>query len=302
MTIQTHDFSRPPSLRPEARANLAEWLTRSNVLLAEVIAGLAVKVEIQLEDSVTAWPTIALQEWSENAIAFRVQLADVIPASILAIPNPLAQVLIGAMMGETGDEWPSERDLTPAELSVAEVFFSNITSTLIEGWTSDAALDLRIIDRELNLRKTKVFKFREPLIVCRSTIGTPLGSAQWCWMMPHDFLTRLFGSPRAAESVANGSSRQQLESMARDMSTQLSIRLGKVQLSAVQLSELQVGDLVVLNQKTTEPLKAMVSGKPRFLGWPGRVGNRQAFEIVSDTSRHHRTVTSANSVSTAAGR
>src|SRR5208337_4009872 len=85
------------------------------------------------------------------------------------------------------------------------------------------------------------------------------------------------------------SPRQQLESLARDMSTQLTVRLGGVQLTAPQLAELRVGDLVVLNQKTTEPLRAMISGQTRFFGWPGRVGNRQAFEVAIEGPRRERT-------------
>ena len=302
MTIQPHDFSRPPSLHPETRAKLVEWLTRSNVLLAEAIAGFAVQVEIQFDDAVTAWPIESLQEWSEKAVAFRVRLADVAPVSVMAIPNPLAQVLIGALMGEHTEEWPAERDLTPAELSVGEFFLSSIVKSLVEGWTGDSLLDLRVIEQEPNLRRTKIFKTKEPFVVCRSTMSTPIGSGQWCWMLPHDFLAKLFGSLRAANSASGVSSRQQLESLARDMTTQITIRLGGVQLSAPQLSDLKVGDLVVLNQKTTEPLRGIVSGKPRFLGWPGRVGNRQAFEITSEGTRRERSAENKNGVATAMSR
>ena len=289
MTIQTHDFTRPPSLRPETKAKLAEWLTRSNALLTEAIAGYGIKVEIQLDECFSAWPAPTLEQWSEKAVAFRVRLSDIETCSIFAFPNPLAQVLSGAMMGAPIEEWPAERDLTPAELSVGEVLVASITKSLTESWTTETPPSIRFVDCEPNLRRTKNFKPREPFVVCRTTIGTAVGSAQWCWMMPHEFLSKLFGSPRSEDSTSGISSRQQLESLAREMNAQLAIRLGTVQLTAVQMSELQVGDVVVLNQKTTEPLRAMVSGKVRFLGWPGRVGTRQAFEIASDATRRNRT-------------
>ena len=301
MTIQPHDFSRPPSLHPETRTKLVEWITRSNSLLVETSAALAVPIEVQLDDCVTALPVVSLQEWSEKSVAFRVRLADLAPVSVMALPNPLAQVLIGTLLGEHAEEWPSERDLTPAELSVGEFFVSTIINSLVEGWVDDTKLDLRVVGQESNLRRTKVFKFKDPFIVCRTTIRTSLGSGQFCWMLPHEFLTKIFGSVRGPDSTSTSgvNSRQQLEMLARDMTTQVTVRLGTVQLSAPQLSELRVGDLVVLNQKTTEPLRAMVAGKPRFLGWPGRVGTRQAFEIASDGSRKERQAENANGVAAA---
>jgi flagellar motor switch protein FliM len=302
MTIQPHDFSRPPSLHPETRAKLAQWLTRANTQLAEVIAGFSLQVEIQLEDCSTAWPFSTFQEWSEKALAYNVKLPDVSATSIIAIPNPLAQVLIGTLLGEQPTEWPEERDLTAGEESVGEFIVSRIVSNMIDAWPGDERIDVQVDAREPNLRRTKTFKFKEPLIVCRSTMTTPIGSAQWCWMLPHEFLTKLFGAVRASAPESTVSARQQLESLAREMTTQVTIRLGGVQLSPPQLAELRVGDLVVLNQKTGDPLRAMVSGKPRYLGWPGRVGSRQAFEIASEGPRRDRSAESAKDPAAVANR
>jgi flagellar motor switch protein FliM len=302
MTIQLYDFSRPPSLHPETRAKLVQWLTRSNSLLSEVLAGFAFKVEIKLDDCATAWPAKSLPEWSEKTISFRVKLAELASMSVIALPSPLAQVVIGTMMGEQIREWPQERDLSAGERSVGELFASNIVSSLVESWMSDTPLNLRVSEIEPNLRRTKIFKSNEPFVVCQSTITTDVGAAPWTWILPHEFLTELFGAVRNKESASGSTPRQQLEALARDMTTQITVRLGGVQLSAPQVSALRVGDLVVLNQKTTEPLRAIVSGKPRFLGWPGRIGNRQAFEIASDGTRRDRSTEIAKPAMTVAGR
>ena len=285
MTIQPHDFLRPPSLHPETRVKLVQWLTRANSQLTEVIAGYSLKVEILLDDCSTAWPLASIQEWSEKSLAFRIKLADLSAVSAIALPNPLAQVLIGTLLGEPQEEWPVERDLTAGEQSVGEFLLSSVMSSLKDTWSGDEPPELSVVEQEPNLRRTKIFKYTEPFVVCRSTIRTEFGSAQWCWMLPHEFLSKLFGTIHTVSAASSLSARDQLESLAREMKTQIAIRLGAAQLSPPQLAELKIGDLVVLNQKTTEPLRAMVSGKPRFLGWPGRVGNRQAFEIASDGNR-----------------
>lgn len=300
MTPQPHDFSLPPSLHPGTRAKLVQWLTRMNRQLAETIAGYSIDVEIRLEDCVTGWPLVSLQEWSEKAIAYHVKMGELQTESIIALPNPLAQVLIGAMLGEQIAEWPEERSLTPGEESVGEFIISSIISNLVDAWVLDGSVPLQIGEREPNLKRCKVFKFREPFIVCRSTITTSLGSGQWCWMLPHEFLVELFGVAKPQENLDATATRRQLESLARDMSTQMTVRLGAAQLSPPQLAALRVGDLVVLNQKTTEPLRAVVSGKTKCLGWPGRVGDRQAFEITVEMPNRERPAETARTVAATA--
>jgi flagellar motor switch protein FliM len=247
------------------------------------------KVEIALDDCTTAWPTKFLPEWSEKTVAFRVKLANLASFSVIAIPNPLAQVMICGLMGEQVDKWPEERDLTSAEQSVGELFVGTIVTSMIESWLSDDRLNLRMIEPEPNLRRTKIFKIKEPVVACRSTLTTPVGAGPWTWILPHEFLTHLFGAVRKDDAATKASTRQQLEALAREMTSQITVRLGGVQLSAPQVAALRVGDLVVLNQKTTDPLRATVSGRLKYFGFPGRVGNRQAFEIAAEGTRFERT-------------
>jgi flagellar motor switch protein FliM len=263
-------------------------MTRANSQLADVINAFGLELTIQFDDCATAWPIDTLQEWSDKAVAFRVKLPRGSAVSMIAVPNPLAQILIGILLGEQPTAWPTDRDLTPAEESVGQFLVGKIAESLSCTWTGDSAIDLQLFQRESNLRRSRCFRFREPFVVCRATMTTSLGAGQWCWMLSHEFLNELFGKSRGARKEVEKTPRQQLESIAREMTTHVTIRLGSVPLTAPQLAALRVGDLIVLGQKTTEPLKAMVSGKPRFLGWPGRVGTRQAFEIATDGAHPDR--------------
>jgi flagellar motor switch protein FliM len=76
-----------------------------------------------------------------------------------------------------------------------------------------------------------------------------------------------------------------MESLVRGMKLPLTVHLGQVQLTAPQLAELRIGDVVVLHQRTTEPLRAFVSGRPAFLGWPGQMAGKQAFQIEADLAK-----------------
>ncbi len=61
----------------------------------------------------------------------------------------------------------------------------------------------------------------------------------------------------------------------------MTVVLGTVELSLADLSRLSVGDVVILDQRVSEPLTAELAGQQKCAGWPGRVGTRQAFEVAS---------------------
>jgi flagellar motor switch/type III secretory pathway protein FliN len=75
--------------------------------------------------------------------------------------------------------------------------------------------------------------------------------------------------------------RPRLETLVRDLPVEVSVTLGNVELPLAELSRLREGDVVILNQRTSEPLTALVAGARRFRVWPGRLGSQQAFRIES---------------------
>ncbi len=288
MTITAHDFTRPAGLAPELRTRLARWLGRSNTLLGELFGAMSVSAEFKYEDSSTVSPTESLAKWSDKSLGYGTRLVGHDSVSLIALPNPLLQDLVGGLIGEQLKGLPPERDLTPAESSVAEFVVDTILKSLNESWQDDHGIELKPGDPEPNLRRTKLFRPSEPIVVCRSTVRTSLGDSHWSWMMTNEYLSALFNLPVRSTKPAGEVSRKKLEQSILEMQTEIEVRLGGVQLTGPQLARLRVGDVVVLDQRVSEPLQASVRGEPKFLGWAGRVGNRQAFEVESVIEpRHH---------------
>jgi hypothetical protein len=168
MTLPRHDFTQPPPLAPQLRVNLAQWLKRSNALLVELLAGAAVSVELQFDCSSTMMPTQLTTEWTDKSLALQLKLGQHDAQSLVALPNPLVQELIGCILGDPPHKIPVERSLTAAELSVAEVIAEMIMRSLKESWQGDVPLNLALGETESNLRRTKRFRPKESMIVCRS--------------------------------------------------------------------------------------------------------------------------------------
>jgi flagellar motor switch protein FliM len=283
MTIKLHDFTRPAPLAPNLRTEMGRWFSRSNALLVELLAGLSATVELRFAETATEFAVESLARWTDKSLAYQVAVQGCDVPSLIAIPNPLMLELVSRVLGDQPEEVPTERDLTPAEQSIATIIAETIVQSLNDTWQSGLPAGLLLGDTEPNVRRTKLFRPTESIVVCRSSTRTLLGDSEWTWLLTTDFLAQLFGIPRpSTRSAKDQSSRQQLEQLILSMRTGLEIRLGGVQLTGPQLAALRVGDVVVLDQRVSDPLCASVHGEPKFLGWAGRSANRQAFEIESE--------------------
>jgi flagellar motor switch protein FliM len=83
------------------------------------------------------------------------------------------------------------------------------------------------------------------------------------------------------QNVVVAGSREQIESLVREMEVEMTVVLGRVDLSMRDLTALATGDVLVFDQKVNEPLEGLVAGTPKFRVWPGVIGDRAA--IVVDT-------------------
>ena len=284
MTLPTHDFTRPSRLPMELKAQSAPWLKRGNAIFTESMLSMGLTLQTQFLDQNTAWPLDTLDEWTGKPLGFRLLLAG--SPTILALPNRLAQCLVGGLLGESlSAEWV-ERELSQVEVNLCEMTISTLLKSLIEAWIGESPLVLELQSREPNLRRSKLFRPNDPLVVCRSSVTIQDSEHLWSWLIRLETMQELFGSEKPKPVTSpTAPQKQQMESVMRSMTLPMTVKLGHVQLSASQLAELQIGDVVVLHQRTSDPMKAFVSGRPAFLGWPGQIGNKQAFRIEADLAK-----------------
>ncbi len=284
MTPQIHDFTRPLRLPQDLKSRSVPWLNRSNAIFSESMGSLGLTLQSQSLDQNTAWPLETLDSWTGRPLGFRVSLAG--SPTILALPNRLAQSLVIAMLGDSVPSETAERELSAVEISLCELTVKTFISSLIEAWIDESSVSIELQEREPNLRRSKTFRPSDPLVVCRSSITLQGTDHLWSWLVRMETMQELFGTQTAGPAVTHSEpQRQQMESLVRGMKLPLTVKLGQAQLTTSQLAKLKIGDVVVLHQRTTEPLKAFVSGRPAFMGWPGQIAGKQAFQIETDLSK-----------------
>lgn len=282
MTVQVYDFNKPGRLPQEVEQRLARWLRAACSLATPRWAKqLPFPVEMTFQGLDTARSQEALAAQPESGLGYRVSLPGAGQLSLAALPRSLVLPLIAGLMGETVSEPPAERDLTPVEDALLEYLLSDLLlRCLQETWPTQETFTLQLGPREPSLRWSRIYPAESILVVGTFGIKGPFGEQSWQWLLPQTWvLARLGGG--AAQSSTPEDVRPRLEALVTEMPVEVSVTLGTVELPLAEVAQLQPGDVVILNQRVTDPLPAEVAGVRKFRAWPGRVATRQAIQIAN---------------------
>lgn len=290
MKAQTYDFCKPERivsgdrLASDMEQSLERWLRDACALAPKKWARhvpFGVQQSFQKVENLPA--ADALARLHETTLGFRTPLqADGGHDSLLALPRTLLLALVAGVLGDSPAELPADRELTPVEESLAEYLVQDpLVATLQETWRGAETLAFAAPHPEPNPKWTRIFRPADAVVMSTFTLQGPFGQQEWHWLALQNDLLKLFGLAVGSteEAPERTSSAAQLELLVREFPVEISVVLGSVDLPLSQLANLRAGDLVILNHRVTDPLVATVADTKKFLGWPGRVGSRQAFQI-----------------------
>lgn len=283
MNVAPYDFRRATRLAVELEQQLRNWLgSACNNITERLLPHLPYPVQFQLHSLDTARPDEALSKLPDSAWGCYVKLAERTRLSLLVFPRQAALALAAGMLGLVRAELPEDRALTPVEQSLMEFALQEMLSGLEETWPGAGPETLTMAAVEPRPRRSREFVPDQNVVSCEFGLTGPFGEQNWHWILPQpEFEEAVTRSNQPATAVLQEASQGHLESLAQQIPVELSVILGNVQLHVSQLARMRAGDLVILNQRVTEPLVACVAGEKKFLVWPGRVGPRQAFQIES---------------------
>lgn len=292
MRAEPYDFRNAARLGAELDRRLAGWLRAAAGLSAKRWGTLlSFAAEMHAEAHQVAAPGAALAALPEDAVCLRIAwhwqpvagaASDLTTLAVVA--RPLTLALLAGLTGEKVEGPVEDRALTALEESLCGYLVEALLIGLLrESWPGGQPLRLDVGAREAEYHNSRVFPPGEPVLVFSFRVTGPFGEGQWWWVVPRgDWFNQLLTQPQAARpATGHPDPWAQLAGLAERFPVRLSVRLGNAEVSLHQLSRLRAGDLVVLDQRVHEPLKASVDGAEKFRVWPGAVGERQAVEIHS---------------------
>jgi flagellar motor switch protein FliM len=290
MTIAPYDFCKPGRLASDRESRFAGWLRLGCALATRKWAkNLPFQAEWTLHGFDTFRPQDSLTRLNETAVAYRLGLAGGKVTTLLAMPRPLVLAISAGLIGDAGQAVPADRDLTLVEEALFELFVNqHLLPALEETWPGSEPAHLEVLQAEPNPRWSRLFGADTPLVMCTFLLSGPFGVEEWYWLLPREGLLVLLDLPGqlAPEAEAEAAAvKPRLEARVNDLPVEIRVRLGSVDVRLSQLSRLRVGDVIVLDQRVSEPLTAAMSEEDKYRGWPGRVGSSQAFKIESLLNR-----------------
>jgi flagellar motor switch protein FliM len=282
MTITLHNFAKPARLAGDWKQRLSSWFQAAFMLAGKAwsreIAG---ALEAHVVDIETVRAADVLAEFGDRSAGYRILVAGNRLPTLLLLPRPLLLTVIDGLLGATVDTLVADRELTAVEQSVAEYFLQTLWLTAFkDSWPCAAQVIWQFPRAEPNPGCSRLFAPDELVAAFRCELRGPFGVQECVWLFQKKGLAEVMGwgdgDPILAEP--HGS---RIEMLVHQLPLDVVVVLGDVEVCISQLSQLQVGDVILLNQRTNEPLTALVGDEPKFRGWAGRAGFSTAFRIDS---------------------
>jgi len=280
-TVTNIDFTAPPRLTGTAHRALAQWNGTATAVLQEfwqALLGNRITLEVARTDSSVAQK--AQQALPDPGCAALLKIGPDRFDCMVAFSNRIVLTLVSEMLGTLGNEWPVERDLTPAELSLVELLFGEIARAFSQGWPEVEVLPVqldRILTRPL---RSRIFQPRENLIRSMILVQTPVGEEALIMLIPQAGLASIGIEETSTVSMPQQSPSPQMRMLTETLSVTMSVSLGKASLSLGEMNQLAVGDVLILDQSVDNPLEAHISDRLQFLGHACRLGQRQGFRVL----------------------
>jgi flagellar motor switch protein FliM len=236
--------------------------------------------EVGLGDIRTVLPTELVKSIPETSLGCGLDVwGNSVSPAFLTFDRPLLLALLSGLLGEPVSALPEDRELTAIERSMIDLLIDQIMTPIRNSWPGENGPKLRVTATGAP-RTTCRLSPTEPAIVAALAINAPFGDGTFRLVLPtKGWSVPTIQSPE--KSVPNSFPREEIESAVRELGVDFSVTLGHARLALKELANLKRGDVVLLEQRVTEPLRAYVGGKERFQVWPGAVGPSQAVRIHS---------------------
>ncbi len=276
----SYDFREPSRLADDVEALLAAWQTAFCLLAQSRWSRHTITpVAFTPQPINTARITELKEQFPNTAVAHRVLIQPEGEPMLLVLPRQVALGVVALMFGDDSGNPIEDRGLTDVEYSLVELALSELESSLNNSQPCPEPLACQL-DGAQPLTNIKRLFSEDQVAVAPFELSGGFGTFTCHWVLSQSAIFRFVSHLSALQSESKAAPPDVTELIHR-IHVDFVVRLGNAKLHFSELARLRVGDVVVLDQRVTEPLDAYVQGTPKFRGWPGRCGTRQALQILS---------------------
>lgn len=281
MTTAEYDFRKPPPGALER--HVTAWLAAACRRAADGWAAeLPYPAGVQLVRVESLSASACLRALPEGAVGVPLAPADSPDGgALLVLPNPLLLALLAGLMGEVPAALPAERGPTDLEASlVPHLIGALFAKPLAKNWPG---ADPPAFAAGAPVEPAAAWGGGERTLFATLTVTTPFGDQPAFLLLTRTGRWEHLARSNAPLAVVPPAPREQIESLVRAMAVEMSVVLGTADVSMNDPAGLTAGDVVVFDQKVSQPLDGLVAGARKFRVWPGVVGDRAAVVVDAVT-------------------
>lgn len=184
---------------------------------------------------------------------------------------------------------PPGRLFTPTESRIIKIILQVFFRSLKEAWSPVTTVDFEHVSSEINPQFAQIADENDLVVMCRfEAEATSHGSGFIDMVIPYVALKPVRDLLRSRVQTGDGNEesdkiwRNQLADAVKDAELEMSILLGKLQISLSQMQQMQPGD--VLYFKKSDHARAMIRDLPVYDVEVGTMGGQTAVKIVEAIS------------------
>ena len=277
--LEKYDFQKPTGLSIDDGDLLKQWTNAFAVLFKEKwAADLPSEIEVKYDSDAAFSFAVLKTRMPKPALAVRVLFGTPEIESFMMLERSAVISIVMEMMGDTLEEI-EDRMLSSVEVSLFEMFIGEVIGSLSESWVDQESLPMSFNEIDDRPHRSRAFDPKTIMLQLKFVVKQGENSFDLFWIVPQADFEHLLSKFSVPASNENNTFRDVLESYAKEMKVKISVLLGGAELSFNQMSKLAKGDVIVLDQKISEPLPVRVEDAEKFKAWPGRHGNSQAIKI-----------------------
>ena len=286
--VTSYDFKHPARVNKDQLRTLENLHDNFARLLSSTFSG-AMRAVVDVDTAFVDQTTYAefIMSLSNPSCSYQFTLGPTNGQAIIDFAMPVVFAFVDRIFGGKGSsQGVDARQLSQIEMGVIAKIVKRVVEDLEATWEPILRVEISDIELETNPEFMQITAASEIVILLAFEVSSTNASGLVSLCYPFFTLESIL--PRLGQQTYVRQGRQNREETIRQNRGRLTktympiiAELAAGRATFQEMQEMQVGDVLKLDTEIDEPTVIYVSDEPKFIGRPGRVGRKNAVQIIS---------------------
>ena len=286
--VTSYDFKHPARVNKDQLRTLENLHDNFARLLSSTFSG-AMRAVVDVDTAFVDQTTYAefIMSLSNPSCSYQFTLGPTNGQAIIDFAMPVVFAFVDRIFGGKGSsQGVDARQLSQIEMGVIAKIVKRVVEDLEATWEPILRVEISDIELGTNPEFMQITAASEIVILLAFEVSSTNASGLVSLCYPFFTLESIL--PRLGQQTYVRQGRQNREETIRQNRGRLTktympitAELAAGRATFQELQEMQVGDVLKLDTEIDEPTVIYVSEEPKFIGRPGRVGRKNAVQIIS---------------------